>query len=270
MIPAREIGCGCGRLALSVTPGFVVDMTRYPAEFELGTHQHEHANLCIVLEGAFTEWSGCRERLCRAGTLIAKPRAEAHRDRFHGRGARCVNVAVEHDRLAQIQDAFSALMELRIDADPSLLVSGHRLSAELSRPDELSPLVVEGLVLELIAGTLRNSLPRRRPTEDWVAQARDYLHERFRESVSLAAVARAVERHPVTVAQQFRARYGMSVGEYVRRLRVDHVARRLVASRETLASLAAEAGFTDQSHMQRTFKACLGQTPAAFRRSGSK
>jgi AraC family transcriptional regulator len=267
MIPAREIGCGCGRLGFSVTPGFVVDMTHYPAEFELGFHQHEHANLCLVLEGAFTEWTGCRERLCQAGTLIAKPRSETHRDRFHGLGARCVNVAVDHERLAQIQDAFSALVENRIESHPSLLVSGHRLSAELSRPDELSPLVVEGLVLEIIAGTVRSSVRQRGALADWVAQARDYLHERFRESVSLADVARAVQRHPVTVAQQFRARFRVSVGEYVRRLRVDHVARRLVTSRESLASLAAEAGFTDQSHMQRTFKACLGQTPAAFRRS---
>jgi AraC family transcriptional regulator len=131
----------------------------------------------------------------------------------------------------------------------------------------LSPLVVEGLVLEIIAGTIRSSDRQRRSSADWVAQARDLLHDRFRENVSLTDVARGVERHPVTVAQQFRQRFGMSVGEYVRRLRVDHVARRLVSSRESLACLAVEAGFADQSHMQRVFKACFGLTPAAFRRS---
>jgi hypothetical protein len=159
MIPAREIGCGCGRLALSVTPGFVVDMTHYPAEFELGLHHHEHANLCIVLDGAFTEWSGRRERVCEAGTLIAKPRAEAHRDRFHGRGARCLNVSVDHGRLAQIQDAFSALNEIRIESDPSLIVCGNRLSADQTPAAKFWQNKVAGVIVHQIRVLLLESLP---------------------------------------------------------------------------------------------------------------
>ena len=80
-------------------------------------------------------------------------------------------------------------------------------------------------------------------------------------------MAQAVERHPALVAQQFRRRFGVTVGEYVRCLRVEHVARRLIMSSEPLASLAVEAGFADQSHMQRVFKARMGLTPADYRRA---
>lgn len=80
-------------------------------------------------------------------------------------------------------------------------------------------------------------------------------------------LARAVERHPAHLAKQFRLRFGVSIGEYVRRLRVQDVARRLAESGEPLARVAVDAGFADQSHMHRVFVARMGVTPGAYRRA---
>lgn len=267
MIPTQAIGCGAGRLAFAEAAGFALDVTRYPAGFQLAVHAHERANLCIVLEGALTEWAGRSERDCPAATVIAKPQGEVHRDRFHERGACCVNVTIEHERLARIHEVHPALTEVRFEEDPALVAAGRRMSLELRRLDELSPLVLEGLVLELIAALARTDRRRAPAVPGWVEEAREFLHDNFSAKVSLSAVALAIGRHPVTVAQHFRRRFGLSVGEYVRRLRVEHVARRLVAGQESLAQLADEAGFSDQSHMQRVFKACLGVTPTAYRRA---
>ena len=126
---------------------------------------------------------------------------------------------------------------------------------------------MESLTLELITWRVRAARRRSLHAPDWLERARDYLHDNFSRRMGLSAVAAAIGRHPAHVAQHFRRRYGLSIGEYVRRLRVDHVARRLVSSRASLAELAGEAGFTDQSHMQRIFKAQLGVTPGAYRRA---
>jgi AraC family transcriptional regulator len=44
-------------------------------------------------------------------------------------------------------------------------------------------------------------------------------------------------------------------------------ARRLLSETERpIADIALETGFTDQSHLTRVFRRCLGETPAGFRR----
>ncbi len=267
MIPTQPIGSGGGRLAVLETGGFTVDETRYPRGLELTVHQHDRANICIVLEGALTERVGRRERACESATVIVKPQGETHDDRFHRHGARCLNIAVEHDRLAYIREVLPALTEVQFEADPTLFTVGHRICTELSEADDLAPLAVEGLALELITGTIRAARRGRSRAPEWIDEARDFLHANFSARVGLAALSATVGRHPAHVAQHFRRRFGVTIGEYVRRLRVAHVARRLVSSRDPLAVLAAEAGFADQSHMQRTFKARVGLTPAAYRRA---
>ena len=60
---------------------------------------------------------------------------------------------------------------------------------------------------------------------------------------------------------------GMTLGAYVRRLRLDWAAARLTASDEPLAALALAAGFVDQSHFTRTFKQHTGLTPDQYRQA---
>src|SRR5437667_238344 len=71
--------------------------------------------------------------------------------------------------------------------------------------------------------------------------------------------------HPAHLARAFRARYGETLGEYVRRLRLEWAAGEMIATDKPLTFLAVEAGFCDQSHFTRAFKRQFGITPARFR-----
>jgi AraC family transcriptional regulator len=53
----------------------------------------------------------------------------------------------------------------------------------------------------------------------------------------------------------------------VRRLRVEAACGQLAEGDRTLAEIAQEAGFCDQSHFHRVFRRQVGMTPAAFRRA---
>jgi AraC family transcriptional regulator len=80
-------------------------------------------------------------------------------------------------------------------------------------------------------------------------------------------VAGAVGVHPVHLARVFRLKYGTPVGTYVRGLRLSWAAARLTDTEETIAQIASEAGFFDQSHFTRTFRRHFGLTPQAYRRA---
>jgi AraC family transcriptional regulator len=64
----------------------------------------------------------------------------------------------------------------------------------------------------------------------------------------------------------FRAHRNCSPGEYLRQLRIAHAARELARSARSIADIAVEAGFYDQSHFTNAFKRQLGVTPAEYRR----
>jgi AraC family transcriptional regulator len=143
-----------------------------------------------------------------------------------------------------------------------------RLYNEFRSGDAVSPLVIEGLVLEMVGEICRRRPePRSFGPQRKVSQAREFLDAAFARSVSLGDVAEAVNLHPVYLARMFRQTYRCSVGEYVRRRRVDSVCSQLSASDKPLAEIASEAGFCDQAHLTRTFSKQSGLTPSQYRRT---
>ncbi len=105
-----------------------------------------------------------------------------------------------------------------------------RLYREFRAEDEVAPLAIEGLVLELLAGVARQSSHSEKGTTRWVQKARDFVHDRFQESISLAEVADFAEVHPVSLARAFRRTYHCTVGDYVRKLRIEFACQKLTGS----------------------------------------
>src|SRR5262249_40933972 len=122
---------------------------------------------------------------------------------------------------------------------------------------------IEGLALELCALAARGCAPSR--AEPWLHQARELLGERYSELPTAAEIASEIGVHPAHLARAFRAQYGESLGECVRRLRLESAAERLVGSDVPLVSLARDAGFVDQSHFTRAFRRQFGITPGRYR-----
>jgi AraC-like DNA-binding protein len=73
----------------------------------------------------------------------------------------------------------------------------------------------------------------------------------------------------VTLARAFRRRYHCTMGDYVRRQRIERAKQQLRNSRARLAEIAAANGFADQSHFSRLFRHYTGMTPSHFRREPS-
>ena len=132
--------------------------------------------------------------------------------------------------------------------------------------DDLSPLAIEGLSLELLAAVARTPRPlRTSPAPDWLRRAEEILRASYKTPPTLAELATAVDTHPAHLTRTFRLYHGTSMGEFVRRLRFETACREIAHTGRPLARVAARAGFADHSHMCREFKHRVGVTPAEFR-----
>jgi AraC family transcriptional regulator len=248
--------------------GLILTETAYAPHTRLPRHRHESAYLCLVRRGTYTEEHDGRTRCCGPLTLAYHPPGEAHAEHFHEAPVLSFNVELPPLWLERLR-SFAPALAPGLDAQggpPAALAL--RLYRELCQPDEVSPLAVEGLTLELLASLLRPAgATRQTCPPPWLRRAWDLIQSRFAEPLTLAGVAAEVGVHPGHLASVFRRTYGCSVGEAVRRRRVEFASRQLVATDAPLADIALAAGFSDQSHFCNTFKRHTGLAPGAFRRA---
>ena len=64
----------------------------------------------------------------------------------------------------------------------------------------------------------------------------------------------------------FQRRYGLTPFAYQRTRRIEK-ARAVLRTGSAIADVAAAAGFSDQSHLGRSFRAVMGSTPGEYRES---
>jgi AraC family transcriptional regulator len=259
-----------GIFASRAVPGFSVKEFRQPPHRRLPWHEHAHASICFVARGSYAEHVRGRVEECPPQSMIFKPAAERHADVFGRSGARCLLVEVHPGRLESSEPFSELTAQPGIVRSPRLAALGHRLSRELADWDSASPLAVEGLVLEVLADAsraVRDETATKEP--GWLRRARELIHERMHEPLTLSAVAQAAEIHPSHLARTFRKVHGRPIGEYVRALRVERAARELVDANAPLSEISLRLGFFDQSHFSRVFKRHMGMTPAEFRARSS-
>jgi AraC family transcriptional regulator len=244
--------------------GLTLTETSYTSNLTLPKHSHEHSYFCLVLEGNFSEQYGKRLRACRPSTLIYHPSGETHSDRFYT-GARCFNIHMNAQWVERLRE-YSCFLDSPADFQGgSLAHIGKRLYNEFRNLDNFSSLVIEGLALELIAESSRRAVKviGQAPSR-WLKDVRELLHARFLEPLTLNNIADAVGIHPAHLSREFRRHYRCTVGEYVRKLRIDYACQRLLSD-DALSTIASDAGFFDQSHFARTFKLLIGTTPNRYR-----
>jgi AraC family transcriptional regulator len=142
-----------------------------------------------------------------------------------------------------------------------------RIYHESRIKDGLAGIIVEGLMLEMLGHASRSLVKTPVRPPGWLLQARDLLHGRFNDPLNLIEIANSVGVHPTHLARTFKKHYRTTVGEYIRRLRLDWAMRQLSETEDSITDIALAAGFYDQSHFSHMFKQHTGFTPAEFRAS---
>jgi AraC-like DNA-binding protein len=99
-----------------------------------------------------------------------------------------------------------------------------------------------------------------------IATVREILDDRTAENVGLDELAAAAGVSRFHLIRVFQRRYGMTPFAYQRNRRIEK-ARAVLRTGKSIADAAAAAGFADQSHLGRSFRAVMGSTPGEYRES---
>jgi len=254
-----KFGMTYDMVAVRTACGQLLTLSSHRSHNQIPPHKHANDYVCLVVAGGFAEQEGKRLRERLSGSVFTHHAGETHYDRFGSSGAVCVNLhSPEGERGAEIESMCSA--RVRIAAE--------RLAFELAASSH------EELVLASLAAEIMNNLgPNRLPKGchpdrgRWIDQVVEAISDEPFRRWSLHEISKLAGHHPVHVAQSFRARAGISLGAFQRLRRLTRLSLALRQSKETLANLAAEYGYCDQSHMTSEFRAAFGISPGRYRRT---
>ena len=238
----------------------------YPPDLRFPSHSHEEARFRIALNGTGRESFSGTTRECESLMLYFLPPDHSHSAAFLFGECHTFTMDVSSAWIEKVR-SFSAFELNPFDSrEISLVRRFLQLHKEFCFADELSPLAIEGLALEMFADVARlrgSSTEKKAPR--WLIQAKEFLDAGFTEHLMLDTVADAVDMHPVHLVRQFRKHFNCTVGDYIRRKRIEYVCRELRCSDAPLVDIALAAGFCDQSHLTRVFKRMVGITPSNYR-----
>jgi AraC family transcriptional regulator len=247
--------------------GLRVTEAHFPPGLVLPMHIHERATVAVMLEGSFDCVFPGRTLPCNAGALHSEPAEERHGNRIGRLGAHVVVIQPDQREVVSMGAHARVLEQVNYVRQSVAAGLAWRLAREVHLADSAAPLAIEGLVLEILAEAVRWSDDNgaRSSTPPWLSRAQEYIHGNFSRPFRIADVAHEVSVNPVRLARSFRRRFGMSLGAYCRKLRLEWAGIALASTDEPLSVIAARAGFADQSHLTRAFRAHTGMTPLRFR-----
>ncbi|CAN5493259.1 hypothetical protein BH10CHL1_BH10CHL1_49360 [soil metagenome] len=155
-------------------------------------------------------------------------------------------------------------------ADPLIYQISLALLGEMQSGGLFGRLYAESLVQTLALHLLRTSavLPRSLPVVPGglsiVARRHviDYIHLHLAQALTINELAALVYLSPYHFMRLFKATMGQTVHQYVITQRVEAGKQLLLAGDLTIAQIAQQIGFTDQSHFAHHFKRLVGVAPS--------
>jgi AraC family transcriptional regulator len=138
-----------------------------------------------------------------------------------------------------------------------------KIHSELMISDTWTNSSIKILLLSMLHET-KNSSIRKKP--EWITDLHQLLNDNWAETMSLEDLASIINVHPVTISKNFTRYFSCTLGEYMRKIKVDKSISLIKGSDLSLTEIAFRCGFADQSHFIRNFKKLTGFLPKDLKR----
>ena len=240
-----------------------ISLVYYPSNLYLTKHAHDVAQVSLLLSGSAHEINQRSSECIGPGKVRLKPYAYQHENTFGPLGALYLSINLQHDH-AELRDSFSDLINTEASSANALLNFQPLLTLFFQHTGQLSSQSVVRIE-ETIADTLSALTPTARKqinhVPQWLKQAREALIE---TDLTVQDIAQQLGIHRVHLSRLFKRYFGCTISRFRHAIRVQECIHQLVRTRaQSLASLDHQ--FSDQSHMNRSFKSLVRTTPTQLK-----
>lgn len=97
-----------------------------------------------------------------------------------------------------------------------------------------------------------------------LARAAEFMRHNYARPLKLDAICSAADLSPSYLIRAFKEKYGLTPHAYLTNCRIEFSRTQLRRGRP-IAEVALAAGFSDQAHLQRSFKKLVAATPGQYR-----
>jgi AraC-like DNA-binding protein len=242
-------------------------------------HQHTDIEINFILTGWMRYFMAGRFVLVPSSRLVAMWAGMPHRLVDMAEGTRCIWITIPLSWFLSwgLKHSFSNGLlggELMIEQNQELCELDRALhqrwvedfESEVPERREIATLEVEARMRRLALGQHR-ARPAAAPTQGLsrVDRMAAFISAHYTEDVSVSAIARSAKLHPNYAMTLFKKCSGMSIREYVTRLRVWHAQRLLLTTDAKVLEVMLESGFKSASRFYDTFAKVVGTSPRDFR-----
>lgn len=225
-------------------------------------HAHAETTVTLVVAGSLRETVGRTQEIAHALSIVVKPGDTEHADQFGDQGTRTLQIGLTGPEAASLREWEPAARQWRwVHGGPAVPAFLRLLSFLRTSPHDV--ILLERAVTDVLSSLREGRDDTRRDPPVWLARVREEMDD-VGAGVRVRDVAARAGVHPVYLARQFRRYFGSSVVSHLQRRRVTRAADLIASSALPLSMVAFQAGFADQSHLNRSFRAGTGFTPGAY------
>lgn len=242
--------------------GLTITDTEYTHPY-VDWHYHENAYFTFLIQGNMKEGNKKEIYDCSAGTLLYHHWEDAHYNIKPDIFTRGFHIEISESWFEKFQISHNKIEGSLNIKNPSLQLSIHQIFKETKMNDLSFELSVHQHLLAIFSQLSgKNESTDKKP--GWVHKIEEMLRENFIEKQSLTELSKILDIHPVHLSRDFQKHFNCSLGEYIRKLKINKSITLLHTS-QSLSETALECGFADQSHFIRSFKENTGITPLHYR-----
>ncbi|PBJ11484.1 AraC family transcriptional regulator [Flavobacterium sp. ACN6] len=243
--------------------GIAVVETEYQNKVYEGWHSHNNAHITLFLKGGTTEKRKNSTETVGSGSLLFYHSDELHLNQDTLFPSRNINIEIEEGLLKELQ-IDEAIIEKSIQNSTFTKFLILKIFKETQTADTFSNDTIKMLFSQLAA--TNNYLERYEKSPFWVKSLNELLNDCWNENPNLQDLAQVLNLNPITISKHFPKYFGCTLGEYMRRIKVNRSLSLIQSQESNLTEISFQCGFADQSHFIRTFKNQTGFLPKQFQK----
>lgn len=253
----------------TATDEITVLLSAFTGTETLPVHHHENPYFCLVLNGTYEERMGCATIVCTEGDVLFHPGGAEHSNKFNRVETRCLNIEFKAKHFEYAFETMGGLNSIIKSNQPELRKILLRIGHEMKHWQNDSKVLVEAYILESLVLLARGKQKAVR-VAPYLKRIEQYLKANIERSPGLDEIATIGGVSKEHLARSFRVSYGCTIGEYMRRLKIESACHILQSTSLPINDVALACGFVSTSHFIRTFSNLIGTTPTNYRNIISK